>query len=78
MAGGASRRLQPHPIPPTPPSRRHCWVDGTREAPGPHPGIVIAWEQRDGAWFALVSYYLETDGVLAQQWLAAELLTPVG
>ncbi|NUO59016.1 MAG: hypothetical protein HOV78_20335 [Hamadaea sp.] len=39
---------------------------------------MLAWEQRDGRWFALVSYYLEADGVLAQQWLAAELLTPVG
>lgn len=59
-----------------PPSRRHCWVSGPREAPGPHPGIVLAWEQRGEAWFALVSYYLEDDGVLAQQWLAADLLTP--
>jgi len=25
-----------------------------------------------------VSYYLEGDGVLAQQWLAAELVTRVG
>ena len=61
-----------------PASRRHTWVTGPREAPGPHPGIVLGWEQRDGRWFALVSYYLEADGVLAQQWLAAEVVTRIG
>src|SRR3954468_22285560 len=77
MAGGSGRGHE-HPIPPVPPSRRHCWVRGTRDAPGPHPGIVTAWEQREGQWFGLVTYYLEPDRVLAQQWLQAELLSPVG
>lgn len=54
------------------------WVRGPRDAPGPHPGILLGWEQRDGQWFGLVSYYLEGDGVLAQQWLTAELLSRVG
>ena len=77
MAGGSGRGDQ-HPIPPVPASRRHFWVAGTHDATGPYPGVLLAWKQRNGEWFALVSYYLEGDGVLAQQWLAAELLTPVG
>ncbi|HET9632441.1 hypothetical protein [Terrabacter lapilli] len=77
MAGGSGRGHE-HRVPPVPPSRRHVWVRGPREAPGPHPGVLLGWEQRDGQWFALVSYYLEGDGVLAQQWLAAELVTRVG
>ena len=36
---------------------------------------MLTWEQRDGQWFAPVSYCLEADGVLDQQWLAAELLS---
>lgn len=46
--------------------------------------MLLAWEKLDGAWFALVSYclegdnHLEGDGVLAQQWLAADLVTRVG
>ncbi|MER7070677.1 hypothetical protein [Terrabacter sp. NPDC000476] len=39
---------------------------------------MLAWDKRGGAWYALVSYYLESEGVLAQQWLAADLLTKVG
>jgi len=61
-----------------PPSRRHCWVSGGPDAPGPHPGIVLEWQQRDGAWFALVAYVIEADRVLVQQWLSARLLTKVG
>jgi len=74
--GIRERARAPHPTGATEPP--HYWVRGTREAPGPHPGILLAWEQPDGQWFALVSYYLEADGVLAQKWLAAELLTRVG
>jgi hypothetical protein len=75
--GGGSGRGHEHPVPSPPPSRRHCWVRGGTGAPGPHPGIVVEWRQRDGAWFALVAYLIEADGVLVQQWLAAELLTKV-
>lgn len=77
MAGGSGRG-HIHPIPAVPPSRRHCWVHGGPGAPGPHPGIVVEWQQRDGAWFALVAYLIEADRVLVQQWLSAELLTRIG
>ena len=77
MAGGSGRGHD-HPVPPVPPARQHCWVRGTPDAPGPHPGLVTAWERRDGGWFGHVTYWLEADGVLVQQWLAAELLTRVG
>ena len=40
--------------------------------------MVLEWQQRDGAWFALVAYIIEADRVLVQQWLSAELLTRVG
>ncbi|MGO4598508.1 hypothetical protein [Terrabacter sp. 2RAF25] len=77
MAGGPGRGHE-HPIPPVPASRRHCWVRGGPDAAGSHPGIVVEWQQRDGAWFALVAYLIEADSVLVQQWLSAELLTGVG
>jgi hypothetical protein len=77
MAGGSGRGHK-HPIPLPPPARRHCWVNGTTDAPGPHPGLVLAWEKRDDGWWALVAYFIEGDGVLVQQWLRGELLTPVG
>lgn len=77
MAGGSGRGHE-HPLPPVPSHRRHVWIAGTPDARGPHPGLLLAWEKREAAWFALVSYYLEDDGVLVQQWLPATLLTPVG
>ena len=40
--------------------------------------VLTRGQQRDGAWFALVAYVIETDRVLVQQWLSAELLTKVG
>ncbi|WP_404387060.1 hypothetical protein [Humibacillus xanthopallidus] len=77
MAGGSGRGIE-HPIPPTPASRRHCWVEGLTGARGPHPGVVIAWQLRDDGWWALVSYLVEADEALVQQWLRGELLRPVG
>jgi len=75
VAGGSGRGHD-HPIPPVPAARRHCWVRGPEG--GLHPGLVVAWEQREAGWFAQVVYLVEDDGVLVQQWLAAEMLTPVG
>lgn len=77
MAGGSDRRTD-HPIPPVPASRRHCWVTGSPDAPGPHPGLVLAWQQRPTGWHALVTYMIEADDALVQQWLSADLLTPIG
>lgn len=76
--GAGSAAAREHPIPPAPPSRRHCWVRGGPGAPGPHPGLIVEWQQRDGTWFALVDYVIEADQVLVQQWLPADLLTRIG
>jgi hypothetical protein len=77
MAGGMGRGNQ-HPIPVPPPARRHCWVSGPASAPGPHPGLIIEWARRDDGWWGLVTYVIEEDGALVQQWLPARLLTAVG
>lgn len=53
-------------------------MTGPADSPGPHPGLVLAWEKRDDVWWAQVVYLIESDGVLVQQWLRGELLTPVG
>jgi hypothetical protein len=31
--------------PPAP--RRHCWVSGSVDSPGPHVGLVLGWERRE-------------------------------
>lgn len=77
MAGGSGRGHE-HPIPPVPSSRRHCWVRGAQGAPGPHAGLVHEWIRRGDEWWALVTYVIEQDGVSVQQWLPADVLTPVG
>jgi hypothetical protein len=77
MAGGSGRG-HAHPIPATPAARRHCWVQGPAAAPGPHPGLIVEWAKRDDGWWAMVSYVIEDDGALVQQWLRSELLRPVG
>ena len=71
MAGGSGRGHQ-HPIPPVPPARKHCWVRGGPGAPGPHPGLIVSWEQREGRWFAQVVYLMadvmaEDDAFLDKQ-----------
>ncbi len=74
MAGGSGRGVE-HPLPPTPPARRHCWVTGPDGAP--HAGVIVAWDKHDGAWWAQVAYVVESDDALVTQWLAAALLRPV-
>lgn len=63
---------------PDPPraARRHCWVTGSDEAPGPHTGIVVGWERRGERWYAQAAYVIEGDAALIVQWLPADLLTP--
>jgi hypothetical protein len=39
---------------------------------------VLEWQQRDGAWFALVTFVIEAARVVVQQWLSSELLTRIG
>ncbi len=75
MAGGSGRGVAHH-VPSTPAARRHCWVTGPdRDL---HPGLIVAWERRESGWFAQVAYVVEADGALVTQWLASELLTPIG
>lgn len=60
-------------------TRRHCWVQGPPEAPGPHHGLVLEWRQAGPAWRALVIYVVEgEDGEVTtvQQWVARSLVEP--
>ena len=60
------------------PSRRHCWVAGPREDPGPHPGLVISWRRRErGDWYAWTTWYSEAEDALVQEWLHSSALTPL-
>lgn len=59
--------------------RRHCWVDGPPEDPGPHPGLIQAWRHSPQGWSALVVYVLDEaaqDVTTVQTWVPAEVLRP--
>lgn len=58
-------------------SRRHCWVIGPQDDPGPHPALLTAWERRGSQWFGWAIWYSEPDGVVVQQWLPSASLRPV-
>jgi hypothetical protein len=73
--GPKGQRVQ-HPVPAPPPARRHCWVKGSDDSPGPHAGLVIGWERRGQSWYAQVAYVIEEDSALVVQWLPEELLRP--
>ena len=67
-----------HPVPSPPPAaRRHCWVMGSADAPGPHAGLVIGWQRREDGWYAQVAYMIEDDAAMVMQWLPRDVLTPV-
>ncbi|MFL6099075.1 MAG: hypothetical protein ACJ71T_03875 [Actinomycetales bacterium] len=58
--------------------RRHCWVTGPAEEPGPWPGLVVHWDRADGGWRAWV-VYLVGDGqaqAAVQCWVERARLTP--
>lgn len=58
--------------------RRHCWVAGPDDSPGPWPGLVVEWRRDRGAWVAR-TIYLVTDRqqpVVVEQWLSADRLRP--
>jgi hypothetical protein len=75
MAGGSGRDVE-HSIPPTPAARQHCWVTGPDGMP--HPGLVVGWERRATGWVAQVAYLVEGESALVVQWVASQLLQPVG
>lgn len=58
--------------------RRHCWVIGPPEDPGPWPGLILEWHRGDGGWRARVVYLTEVGGAetAVQTWLEASLLRP--
>lgn len=77
MAGGSGKGHE-HAIPPVPAARQHCWVKRTAEHGGPHPALVTEWQQRDGQWWARVTYLVVEADAVVDQWLPADRLTPVG
>ena len=64
---------------------RHCWVSGAVDAEGvKRPGLLLEWRQVRGRWEGRVTYVarlrpLEADGgwLMVEEWLPAELLTPL-
>ena len=56
--------------------RRHCWVSGPADTPGPHPGLVISWERRGDDWWAYVVWTVVADRTVVQQWLPSALTSP--
>jgi hypothetical protein len=59
------------------PHRRHCWVAGPDQDPGPWPGLVLDWRRSDDGWSAWVVYLVgEGEPVAVQGWVERERLTP--
>ena len=64
---------------------RHCWVSGAVDAEGvKRPGLLMEWRQISGRWEGRVTYAarlrpLEANGgwLVVEEWLPAELLTPL-
>ncbi len=64
---------------------RHCWVSGAVDAEGvKRPGLLLEWRQVAGRWEGRVTYAarlrpFEANGgwLLVEEWLPAELLTPL-
>jgi hypothetical protein len=64
---------------------RHCWVSGAVDAEGvKRPGLLLEWRQVAGRWEGRVTYVarlrpLEANGgwAVVEEWLPAELLTPL-
>lgn len=58
--------------------RRHCWVIGPAQDPGPWPGLVLEWHRDAEGWRARVVYLTDADGAqtVVQTWLDARLLRP--
>ena len=58
--------------------RRHCWVAGPEEDPGPWPGLILDWQRADTGWRAWVVYLIGPSGdVVVQGWVVGDKLAPV-
>ena len=55
--------------------RRHCWVLGAGDDPGPWPGLVAEWRRSTAGWEARVVYAVG-DASTAEDWVVAERLRP--
>jgi hypothetical protein len=60
---------------------RHCWVAGALDAEGvKRPGLLVEWRQSARGWEGRVLYCarLRRDAwVIVEEWLPADLLTPM-
>ena len=57
--------------------RRHCWVTGPEDDPGPFPGLVLNWQRQDGGtWQAWVIYLVGDVQTAVQAWVPEALLHP--
>ncbi|GAB3589318.1 hypothetical protein GCM10027446_01340 [Angustibacter peucedani] len=55
--------------------RRHCWVDGPADSPGPWPGLVVEWRKEGEVWVARTVYVVterKAPPVLVEQWLSSD------
>src|SRR3954447_6363349 len=76
---------RPEPAQGDPCPARHCWVSGAVDAEGvKRPGLLLEWRQVRGRWEGRVTYAarlrpFEANGgwVVVEEWLPAELLTPL-
>ena len=61
-------------------ARRHCWVEGHPDNPGPWPGVVVEWrhDPSDAEWSALVVYVVSdaVSSTTVHTWLPARFLRP--
>ena len=79
---GAENPGRPAPQPRTraAPSRRHAWLLGPPEDPGPHPALLVSqWLRHggaDGGWQVQVVWYSEDSDAVVQQWVDAAALRP--
>ncbi len=77
-------RSEPAPGQPSPPDTcpvKHCWVNTPVDEGPPRPGLLLEWRRDDlGRWAGRVAYAAHLrPGLWAcvEEWLAAEVLTPL-
>lgn len=78
---GGSVGVRPGALPGPVCPARHCWVADAVDGDGEkRPGLLLEWRQRDRRWEGQVVYAARVrtgSWGLVQEWLPAELLTPV-
>lgn len=62
-----------------PPGRRHAWVLGPAEDPGPHAALLVSgWVRQGSTWHVRVIWYSEEADAVVQQSVPASALRPAG